>query len=287
MHRAIAKQAQIRELDFDNPLRPDFPIEVLSLAGLARKAPPGALSRPLRPSFHQLVIPTRGRIGHEVDFQRLGLAPGNLSWAHPGQVQRLDLRAGADGWLLLFTGDLLDGPSFGVGFEPAATSITLGSAAGDAMWLLERVRRQSVDVKSEASRPLARYLLHALLVLIQVCARSSAPQVTSDRNVFSLFRVQVERRFAKTRRLTDYQRFVGYSSKTLNRATQRATGLGAKRYIDQRVLLEARRLLAHTSLPVGAIATDLGLSELTNFVKFFRRESGGESPSAFRARTRR
>ena len=79
------------------------------------------------------------------------------------------------------------------------------------------------------------------------------------------------------------RRYGAYSSKTLSRAARAATGLNAKEYIDQRVLLEGRRLLAHTRLSAGEIAERLGFSELTNFIKFFRR-NGGESPSEFRRR---
>jgi hypothetical protein len=39
--------------------------------------------------------------------------------------------------------------------------------------------------------------------------------------------------FATTRRVEDYERIIGYSSKTLSRAAQGATELSAKEYIDQ------------------------------------------------------
>jgi AraC-like DNA-binding protein len=121
-------------------------------------------------------------------------------------------------------------------------------------------------------------------VILRRRARSTArPCLSSTRAVFALFRNEVEKRFATTRRIEDYERIIGYSSKTLSRAARAATGLNAKEYLDQRVLLEGRRLLAHTRLSAGEIAEQLGFSELTNFIKFFRR-NGGESPSEFRSR---
>lgn len=50
-----------------------------------------------------------------------------------------------------------------------------------------------------------------------------------------------------------------------------------------RLVLEAKRLLVHTTDPVGVIARQLGFAEPTNFVKFFRRETG-TTPGAFRTR---
>jgi AraC-like DNA-binding protein len=69
--------------------------------------------------------------------------------------------------------------------------------------------------------------------------------------------------------------------KSLSRATQELTGLGAQQYLARRRALEAQRLLAHTSLPVAQVADRLGFDEATNFVKFFRREAGC-TPTEFR-----
>lgn len=55
----------------------------------------------------------------------------------------------------------------------------------------------------------------------------------------------------------------------------------AKAIIAARINLEAKRLLVHTSLPVGTIAEQLGFDEPTNFGKFFKREAGC-TPAAFR-----
>ena len=46
--------------------------------------------------------------------------------------------------------------------------------------------------------------------------------------------------------------------------------------------LEARRLLVHTAMTVAAIGEALGFTEATNFVKFFKAQTG-MLPSATRA----
>ncbi len=59
--------------------------------------------------------------------------------------------------------------------------------------------------------------------------------------------------------------------------------MSAKALLVGRIVLEAKRLLAHSAAPVAAIAADLGFEEATNFVKFFRRETG-LTPGLFRER---
>ena len=281
-----SRESSIARVTFNNSREPALAVEVLAFAELRRKAPEGYLARPQRPAFHQVHVVSRGHCAPEIDFARVALQRGTVAWSHPGQVLRFDVHADVEGWLLMFTADALEGELADERALPrAGPSIDLGSSRADVEWLLERVRRISVGSADHERIRLLHHLLHALLFTlrreaIREGATSSAPTSTA----FALFRREVEHRFATTRRLEDYERIVGYSSKTLTRATRAASGLSAKQYIDQRVLLEGRRLLAHTNLTVGEVSGRVGFSEPTNFIKFFRRE-GGESPAEFRRRS--
>ncbi|MFD7503613.1 helix-turn-helix domain-containing protein [Streptomyces sp. NPDC059850] len=73
--------------------------------------------------------------------------------------------------------------------------------------------------------------------------------------VYARFRAELERSFATTRRAADYADRLGYTVKTLSRACTAATGQSVKHVIDERVVLEARRLLAHTDEPVAPSST--------------------------------
>ncbi len=78
------------------------------------------------------------------------------------------------------------------------------------------------------------------------------------------FRDAVEKDFTRTRRVEDYAHFLGYSARTLSRAALAAAGLGAKEFIDRRVVLEAKRLLAHSDQTAARIADRLGSGHVAN-----------------------
>jgi AraC-like DNA-binding protein len=99
------------------------------------------------------------------------------------------------------------------------------------------------------------------------------------------FRDAVERDFARTRRLEDYARALGYSPRTLSRATLAGAGVGAKEFIDRRVILEAKRLLAHGNQSASRIGAQLGFTSANNFSKYFQQRTG-QSPITFRATVR-
>lgn len=85
--------------------------------------------------------------------------------------------------------------------------------------------------------------------------------------------------------IASYADALGCTEKSLTRAAREASGQNAKAVIAARIVLEAKRLLAHADRPIYLIAEGLGFAEATNFAKFFRRETG-LTPAGFRAENR-
>ena len=54
-----------------------------------------------------------------------------------------------------------------------------------------------------------------------------------------------------------------------------------KQIIDERIVLESKRLLVHSSMAIKEVAYELGYDEPTNFVKYFRKHTA-LTPSEFR-----
>ncbi|MFF7580530.1 helix-turn-helix transcriptional regulator [Streptomyces sp. NPDC008061] len=100
-------------------------------------------------------------------------------------------------------------------------------------------------------------------------------------DAFHRFHTAVERDHAVTRRVEDHTAALGYSPRTLTRATLAVTGRTAEQYVDDRVLLEAKRLLQHSGLTAKEVTVRLGFTDASDFTKFFRLRTG-MTPGAFR-----
>ena len=87
--------------------------------------------------------------------------------------------------------------------------------------------------------------------------------------------------FRTRRTVEDYAARLGYSARTLNRLSRANTGLSAKQLIDERIVLEAKRALAHGGSSVAAVADEMGFDDPSNFSKYFRQRVG-MAPAAFR-----
>ncbi|MFJ2645221.1 AraC family transcriptional regulator [Streptomyces sp. NPDC087420] len=246
----------------------------------------------LRPDFHQLIVVCSGTLRCSVDFTDHVLTDGHWLWVRPGQVRQY--RSGvaeAEGTMVLFQSDYLDAATVtaaridepGPG-RPLDLRGAKGETERDVLALLQRQHDSSSTLPPELYAATMRHLL-AVLVLRLAHAAGRHDEVRTGGEAFRRFRLAVESGFVRTRRVEDYARLLGYSVRTLTRVTQAAAGCAAKRFIDDRVLLEAKRLLVHTELTGHSVGERLGFPEATAFARFFRQRTG-MTPAEFRSQAR-
>ena len=108
-----------------------------------------------------------------------------------------------------------------------------------------------------------------------------APELVQAETIYRLFCMELEAHFKSRPSVLDLAERIGFSESTLSRACVAKVGRTAKHEIDRRIALEAKRLLVHSKASIAEIGHDLGFTEATNFVKFFKRMAG-VAPVAFR-----
>lgn len=249
-----------------------------------------AAERPARRRlpYHLLALTTAGHGAVELDFEPRVCRPGTLLWIRPGQAVRFGGRTGMDAAIVTWEPDLLSADQ--------VTGVPIDDPAGPSRWQLtgadeDAVISEFAQLAEDCDRytggavpaALLRHQLAVLLLRIALLAADDAPDDgTAEGRTFTRFRRALEDGHPHSRRVEDYAAQLGCSVRTLTRASLAITGRTAKQVVDDRVALEARRLLACTSLSVAEIGRRLGFPEPTNFGRFFHREAG-MSPGAFRA----
>ncbi|GGT05822.1 helix-turn-helix domain-containing protein [Streptomyces chromofuscus] len=251
------------------------------------------LDRIHRIDFHVVMVFSGGPVRHMVDFTEYEASAGDVLWIRPGQVHRFAATSEYRGTVLAMQ----------PGFLPRATVEATGLYRYDLPPLLRpdaarlaalraslsHLRREYEDA---ATLPLSlhtavlRHSLSAFLLRLSHLAAGSAADGQQTDTTFTLFRDAVERDFATNHSVSAYADGLGYSRRTLVRAVRAATGDTPKAFIDKRVVLEAKRLLAHTDLPIGRVGASVGFPDAANFSKFFHQHTD-MTPAAFRAELRR
>ncbi|WP_460071018.1 helix-turn-helix domain-containing protein [Streptomyces sp. YKOK-I1] len=279
-----------------------FPVE-LSLGGVGMQVGPmGAgrtwhagdapLDRVHRIDFHVVMLFDDGPVRHMIDFAEYEATAGELLWIRPGQVHRFSTSGEYRGTVLTMQ----------PGFLPRATVEATGLYRYDlppllrpdapqlaslraALGHLQREYEDSASLPAALHTAVLRHSLTAFLLRLAHLATSSAEAGRRTESTFTLFRDAVERDFATQHSVSAYADALGYSRRTLVRAVRAATGETPKGFIDKRVVLEAKRLLAHTELSIGRVGAAVGFPDPANFSKFFHLHTG-VTPVGFRAELR-
>lgn len=282
----------IRSLPFRHNRKPGLGFEIFRLSSLYARAEQRALGHeletPQRPEFHTVYVGVKGKGRLVVDFTPVPLGANTLTFVARGRVQAFRPDRGVDAWMLLFapeflashpgTNDPLVMPSV---LASMWTSPSVAVPPADHREILQLVEQ----LDAEHTRPidsiqpwLLSSLLRSVLLRAVRIAGSGQPVAPSLGTFFTI----LERDHAITRSVSHYARAAGLSPRRLAELLVAETGKSTKQLIDERVILEHKRLLAHTGLTVKELAARTGFDEPTNLVKFFRHHTG-QTPLEFRA----
>lgn len=84
------------------------------------------------------------------------------------------------------------------------------------------------------------------------------------------FKNLVNNLFITYKQVGDYAKKMFISANTLNKIVKDLTGKTAKEIINEKVLLESKKMLLYTSNDISEIAFSIGFEEPTHFIRFFK-----------------
>ncbi|MEM7335567.1 MAG: AraC family transcriptional regulator, partial [Chloroflexota bacterium] len=108
-----------------------------------------------------------------------------------------------------------------------------------------------------------------------VQASSAAVQLTRA------FQQAIERNYRQRRQVQAYAEMLGVTSNYLVKTVREMTSMTPKQLLQERLLLEAKRLLVHTPYSVNEISELLEFPNSTSFARWFKKEAT-QTPTEFR-----
>jgi len=263
--------------------------EIMSLSELFAKEYDlsHTLYQPHRLTFYQLMYISKGTGHHTVDFQTFPLGEGTLVFIAPGQVHMFEQLHSIEGYVCLFTEEFL-GEEFlqimdryiidHLYFKDITRALVLENNSMGIYFELMYKEFHAMHTNNNLGVLIA--LLHVILLKSkEQFQKNYSDQETSE--LFNKFKKMLLAKYSKMHNADEYAIRLKVSPKHLNVTCKRLTGLTTKAFIARFLILEAKRYLASSSLPIKDISTKVGYLEVTNFVKFFKKHTG-MTPKAFR-----
>lgn len=255
----------------------------------------GKVDVPHRHDYYTVILVEKAEGHHVIDYKTYNFNPLQVHFVSPGQVHQVVTRSRPKGSVFTFSQDFLIENNIP---ERFISNINLFRQFGETPPLdIDEVtfgRLSRILGEMQECLPLNLHYrnraLGALLQLFLIYCNNSClldtKQLDEEHSGVCMlrdFKDLVNQNFTKWHKVSEYAPTLHITPKHLSYTIKSLTGKTAKELIQDRLSLEAKRLLFHTHLTIKEIAYRLGYEEPLHFSSFFKKQAG-ESPSQYRQR---
>lgn len=245
-------------------------------------------------TFYEIIWFREAGGTHYVDFKGYPVKKNMLFFLSPGQVHYFDHAVERKGILIKFCTDFLkdESPDDGIYIKynlfntfDAQPCFTISEETAQLLLhILDKMQQEQANTMLEGHVDMLRSLTKIFLIQVLRHCEKNADYVLSERKaahrIFIQFRKALEQNFCQMHSVKEYANLLNVSVKTLSNSVQESTGQPPLAFINDRITLEAKRLLRYSNMIVKEIADYLGYEDPSYFVKFFKRQTG-HLPSSF------
>jgi AraC-like DNA-binding protein len=242
------------------------------------------ISQPHRICFNQILLITEGDGILNIDSNQIELSPRKLVAMVKGQVESLFINRNTKGYVVQYTEEFihrypgdLDWINNLKLFNPYVKPycITLSSIEHlNFLNIIDSILSELNNGNDDMKNDILANLLKTFLLLAERIKRSKAGGTVTSINDWSYvieFKKKLENNFHISRSVNFYAGELNITQKKLNNITTGFWGKNAKQVIEERVLLEIKRMLVYTNKTIKEIGLSLGFNDPTNFNKFFKK----------------
>lgn len=232
-----------------------------------------------RDEYHTFFLLENGTVSVEIDFQKYKVKPLSVIYMHPNQVHRIIVfeNVAASSWTinnenlnpeyLKFLEDITPA-------KPLVLEKESFSVISEAVSLCIKLSERKHEKLHHALLKDSCSTLVALIVSQYLAQSQPTDKLSRFEIIAKAFKTLLERNFATEKRPADYAKNLTISTSYLNECVKNTTGNSVSHHIQQRVILEAKRLLYHSDKSVKEIATELGYQDYAYFSRLFAKVSG-------------
>lgn len=246
-----------------------------------------------RHDFFFVLALKKGAGSHEIDFIPHPVSDDAVFFIRPGQVHRLTLKAGSEGYLMEFGKDFLypgDNLNKDLLRKAANKSFCQLEASGSAklQTILASVFEEYKNLQEGYYEAIRANLSIFFIELVRQRQNNENQKDTLDK--YAQDRLQeflelLETDIRTHKQVAHYADKLNLSPFQLNSITKKLLGKTAGALIDDHILLESKRYLLATSNQVNQIAYHLGYEDVSYFIRFFKKHTG-HTPEMFRQNLR-
>ncbi|MEM8908060.1 MAG: helix-turn-helix domain-containing protein, partial [Bacteroidota bacterium] len=257
---------EILELKFESVgFKKEFGFQLLEMKDVFSFKP--AKKNPFVPhriDFFAILLLAEGEMTHEVDFVKYKMNEGDCLFIAKGQIHKFDKSPTYKGYGLIFTEEFLLHHVSPSAFSKISflynyhLNPLLFKDFGDRDIFVRALKRELSLNLGRIKADVAASMLTVFLLKAQLHTSHPLKSYDGDYQQFMQFQRLVTSKYMHTRTARHYAIFLNMNYKQLNKLCVAFTKKTAKEYLNNYIVLEAKRRLATTNRPVKQIAFECG-----------------------------
>jgi AraC-like DNA-binding protein len=249
------------------------PIPRLAAGGRWRVEAMRALSEPVLLWF------TRGQGRITIGGITRGYGAHNAIYIPAGMMHCFDVGSQTFGTALFFGQDHgLDLPA-----DPLHLRIRDVVPQAELSGIIDNIQREMDSPRTGNAKAALHYLglLGVWLERQAVAHADESPRQDASRRLARAYADVLERGFRTGKGVSEFAHELGVTPTHLTRVCNKTCGRSASDLLHDRLIFEARKILAETRTPIAEVARSLGFNSAAYFTRAFQHRVG-KTPSAFR-----
>jgi len=243
----------------------------------------GIADNPHRHNYYTVIWPFSATGKHIIDFREYPIIKDHIFFVSPWQVHQVITDPHPSGYVILFTPEFLDKNSIRNDFvsnlklfraSDETPPLPIESKMASRLMLFAESMRSAFESQTDMSLETAGAYLK--LFLIECNGHCSLTPGTNLQNIevsktlVRNFKDLVEKNHNKWHQVQSYAEALNVTPNYLNEVIKLSLNIPAKEFIQNRLVLEAKRMILFTDKSSKEIGFDLGFNDPAHFSKFFK-----------------
>ena len=258
----------------------------------------GISDRPHRHDYYTIILTEKGCGSHSIDFRKFEIENHSLHFVYPGQVHQVNNPERPSGWVMNFTQEFLIRNHI---TQNLIDQVYLYNTYGDSPPLhlnadeftrfknitrqLQEYSYRNISYQYEALGAVLKLFFINISSLCSISKQNAATSYEGIGNLLVNFKKLISSNYHQWHKVTEYANELAVSSDYLNKYVKSNTNKSAKEFIQDRIIVEAKRMLLFTDKSNKELAYELGFEEPAHFSNFFKKIAE-QTPGRFRIESR-
>lgn len=228
---------------------------------------------------HSFFLLEKGTVSIEIDFQKYTIVPSSVLYMHPNQVHRIVSvdNVTVSSWALNnenLNPEYLKLLERITPVKPLVLDKASFSIISEAVALCQKFAARKNDKLYHTLLKDSCNALVALVISHYLDQAKPTGKLSRFDTISQVFREILEQNYTRIKRPAAYAQKLNISAPYLNECVKNTTGFSVSHHIQQRIILEAKRLLFHSDKSVKEIAAELGYDDYPYFSRLFTKVTG-------------